>query len=257
MPSACVVDRIHDGQQALRTSRWDDARAAFEDALAADDTPDARDGLGQALWFQSHVAEGIAARERAFEGYARERRCDEAARVAVWISHQYSIAGAGPPHAGGWRARSGRWRLSAACAGHGWVAVERARHAENLEESAEHARRAMRIARESGAADLEAFALSLLGRAQVSAGRRDAGMALLPRGLATPRTHVDPARARTPIGTGVTSTEASADATQVQRSKPPAARPPAELGLLRPGRRLLDEAISQPHPVLFPQLEHV
>lgn len=174
MPSACVVDRIHDGQQALRTSRSDDARAAFEDALAADDTPDARDGLGQALWFQSHVAEGIAARERAFEGYARERRCDEAARVAVWISHQYSIAGRGSA-ARGWLARAERAvEALGPCAGHGWVA-------------------------------------------------------LLARAL--------------PLETGVTSTEASADATQVQRSKPLAARLPAELGLLRPRRRvLLDEA---------------
>ena len=179
MASACVDDRLLDGRQALETSRWDDARAAFEDALTAQETPDARDGLGQALWFQSHVAEGIAARERAFEGYARDGRCDEAARVAVWVSHQYVIAGRASA-ARGWLARAERAVEDAGpCAGHGWVAVERARQAENVEERAEHARRAMQIARASGAAELELFALSLLGRAEVSAGRREVGMALL------------------------------------------------------------------------------
>ncbi len=48
----------------------------------------------------------------------------------------------------------------------------------------EHARRAMQIAREHGAEDLEVFALSLLGRAEVSAGRRDAGLALLEEAMA-------------------------------------------------------------------------
>ena len=36
-----------------------------------------------------------------------------------------------------------------------------------------------KIARETGADDLEVFALSLLGRAEVSAGRRSPGMQLL------------------------------------------------------------------------------
>ena len=44
-----------------------------------------------------------------------------------------------------------------------------------VEECAEHARRAMTIARETDAADLEVFALSMLGRAEVSAGRRAGG----------------------------------------------------------------------------------
>ena len=40
------------------------------------------------------------------------------------------------------------------------------------------------IAREAGAADLEAFALGLLGRAEVSAGRRQEGMELLEEAMA-------------------------------------------------------------------------
>lgn len=121
MAPACRVDPLLDGRAALASARWADARAAFETALATEDTADARDGLGQALWFLGSVDAGIAARADAFTQYARAGRCAEAARVAVWVSHQHVIGG----------------RVSAAraeralegvgpCAGHGWVAVERA-----------------------------------------------------------------------------------------------------------------------------------
>jgi ATP/maltotriose-dependent transcriptional regulator MalT len=172
------------GIAALQDGRWDAARRRFEDALAEEETPDARDGLGQALWFLGRVEEGVAARERAFEEYARTGRADEAAQAAVWVSHQYLISGRSSA-ARGWLSRAQRvLEGCAVCAGHGWVAVERARHAEHAEECAGHARRAMAIARDCGAPDLEVFALSLLGRAAVSAGRRAEGMALLEEAMA-------------------------------------------------------------------------
>jgi len=184
MPAASLVDRLLDGRLALEAGTWDDARAAFEDALAERESADAHDGLGQALWFLGRVEDGVAARERAFDGYVRDRRCDEAARVAVWISHQYVIAGRASA-ARGWLARAERAAEAAGPgAGRGWVAVEHARHAESVEQRAEHARRALAIARETGVADLEVFALSLLGRAEVGAGRREAGMQLLEEAMA-------------------------------------------------------------------------
>lgn len=164
-------DRLLEGWRALEAARWDAARAAFEAALSAGEsagaaetpdasggageTADARDGLGQALWFLGGVVEAIAARERAFEEYLRDGRCDDAARVAVWVSHQHHISGRASA-ARGWLSRAERALEGAEpCAGHGWVAVERARHAESVEECVEHAQRAMAIARETGAADLE------------------------------------------------------------------------------------------------------
>ena len=172
------------GTAALEDARWDVARRRFEEALAEAETPDARDGLGQALWFLGRVEEGVTARERAFEEYARAGRSDEAARVAVWVSHQYLILGRSSA-ARGWLSRAERVLEGCAVgAGHGWVAVERARHAEDAEECARHARRAMAIARDSADPDLDVFALSLLGRAEVSAGRRAEGMALLEEAMA-------------------------------------------------------------------------
>lgn len=82
-----------EGRRALEAARWDEAREAFESVLGAEETPDALAGLGLALWFLGDVSGGVAARERAVEGYVRTDRCDEAARIAVWVSHQHFIAG--------------------------------------------------------------------------------------------------------------------------------------------------------------------
>jgi DNA-binding NarL/FixJ family response regulator len=167
-----------DAGQLLESAQWEAARNAFEAELREEDTPDARDGLGLALWFLGRIEEGIATRERAFDGFVREGRCDEAARTAAWVSHQYLLGGRASA-ARGWLSRAERALANTRCEGHGWVTVERARHAESLQDCAEHARRAMEIARETGAEDLEVFALSLLGQAEVRAGRVIEGMQLL------------------------------------------------------------------------------
>ncbi len=172
-----------DGLRLLEAAQWDAARAAFEDALAEDESPEARDGLGLAQWFLGHVEEGVATREQAFEEYVRCGRCDEGARVAAWVSHQYMLSGRASA-ARGWLSRAERALEDADCEGQGWIAVERARHAESLEECGEHARRAMAIARTTGSGDLEVFALSLLGRTEVSAGRLAEGMELLDEAMA-------------------------------------------------------------------------
>ena len=179
-----AAESLIEGTQAMERADWESARRAFEAVLASGESADARDGLGQALWFLGDVAGGIAMRERAFEEHLRAGRCDDAARIAVWVSHQYFIAGRASA-ARGWLARSERALEDVdSCAGHGWVAVERARHAGSVEEQVDHARRAMEIARENDAGDLEVFALSLLGRAEVNAGRRERGMELLEEAMA-------------------------------------------------------------------------
>jgi ATP/maltotriose-dependent transcriptional regulator MalT len=178
------AEEVAEGWRALESAEWQGARQAFEAALEAEETPDALDGLGLAIWFLGSAEDGIATRERAFDGYVRARRCDAAARLAVWVSHQHLIAGRASA-ARGWLSRADRALEGIdRCEGAGWVAVERARHAESVEECAEYARAAMEIAREMDAGDLEVFALSLLGRAEVSAGRVREGIALLEEAMA-------------------------------------------------------------------------
>ena len=178
-------DALPAGIAALEAADWDGARTAFEAVLGGSDVPEAHEGLGLALWFLGRVPQALLERERAFDGYVGTGRCDDAARIAVWVSHQHLLGGR-VSAARGWLARAERSLdgLQASCPGRGWVAVERARHAAGVQEQVTEARRAMRIGRATGAADLEVFALSLLGRAVVGCGRRDEGMKLLEEAMA-------------------------------------------------------------------------
>ena len=179
-----MIDRIAEGRVALEAADWLAARAAFEEALAVDPSAEALDGFGLAVWFLGDLRAGVEYRERSFEAYVREGNCDRAARIAVWIANQYMISGRASA-AGGWLARAERTiEGTATGAGHGWVAVEQARRATSVEESAARARDALEIARLHGDDDLEAFALSVLGRAEVNAGRLQEGSRNLEEAMA-------------------------------------------------------------------------
>ena len=177
-------DDLLAGSHALERADWTTARKAFEAVLQEEESAQALEGLGLALWFLGEVPDAIATRERAFDAYVRAGRCDDAARIAVWVSHQHNVGGRASA-ARGWLHRAERAIEDLdGCAGHGWVAVERARHTSNVQEKIEHARRAMSIARTSGDSDLEVFALSVLGRAEVDAGERVHGIELLEEAMA-------------------------------------------------------------------------
>lgn len=178
------VSDMEAGHHALEQARWGAARESFVGVLDVGESAQALEGLGLALWFLGEVKEGISARECAFELYADAGRGDDAARTAVWVSHQHFVGGR-VSAARGWLARAERVLKDVGdCAGHGWVAVERARHATSVEEQIAHARRAVEIARKVRASDLEIFAVSLLGRAQVAAGRCEEGLRLLEEAMA-------------------------------------------------------------------------
>jgi DNA-binding NarL/FixJ family response regulator len=171
-------------RRALAAGAWDEARTSFAAALAEEERPEALDGLGLASWFLGEIDAGLELRQRAFAGYAAAGRCDVAARVGVWISHQYLVSGRSSL-ANGWLERAERaLDGQEGCAGHGWVAMERARRAVSVEEAGEGARRAMEIAQASGDDDLEVFALSLIGRSEISAGSFEQGMRKLEEAMA-------------------------------------------------------------------------
>lgn len=169
------------GWAALEAADWERARAIFDDAP---ESAESLDGLGLARWFCDELDEGIALRERAFVAYVADGDCARASRVAAWISRQYLISGRASA-ANGWLARAERALAPVPeCAGHGWVAVEHARRAPTAAEAVALAERALTIAREHGDADLESFALSVLGRAEIAGGHVDAGFACLDEAMA-------------------------------------------------------------------------
>lgn len=172
------------GREALEAAHWQRAHAAFEALLADAETAEALDGLGVACWFEGEVDVGIALREQAFERYAAAGDWSTAARVGVWVSRQYLISGR-TSAAAGWLARAARVvEDEPGCVGAGWVAVEQARRAGTVAAAAEGARRALALARAQGDGDLEVFALSVLGRAEVAAGIVDDGFRDLDEAMA-------------------------------------------------------------------------
>ncbi|MCW2684459.1 MAG: Regulatory protein LuxR [Blastococcus sp.] len=182
------AEELDAGRSALERADWPAARSAFmavlEDSPALVCSAEARDGLALALWFLGDVAEAVALRERAFDDYVRLGRCDDAVRAAVWVSHQHMIGGR-PSAARGWLARSERALEGvAACAGHGWLAVERARQSPSVQEQITHATRALAVGRTMGHGDLEVLAVSVLGRATVDSGRWEEGLQLLEEAMA-------------------------------------------------------------------------
>lgn len=179
-----VPDPLADARRALAAGEWGEAREAFAVVLGEDEQPEALDGFALASWFLGEIDQGLELRQRAFDAYAADGQCDAAARVAVWISHQYLIAGRSSL-ASGWLERAERVLDGREdCAGRGWVAIERARRAGSVDEAADGARHAMAIAQASGDDDLEIFALSLIGRSEISAGAFDEGVRKLEEAMA-------------------------------------------------------------------------
>jgi DNA-binding CsgD family transcriptional regulator len=80
-PDDCAI-----GDAALARGAWDEARDAFERALAARESPEALEGLGLAGWWLDRADLVFDARERAYRLYRDRDDRAGAARVAVWLA---------------------------------------------------------------------------------------------------------------------------------------------------------------------------
>ena len=181
-----VADEVEEGRRALATANWAAARRSFEAALLASETPSARDGLGQALWWLGEIELSLEHRERAYAEYVRSGDRVEAARIALWISQEYGAAYGNAPASAGWLARADRLLNGAPpCIEHGWLLVARGF---NMVEDATQAERvateALEIAMAHGDRDLEVCALGQIGRAMLWQGHTNEGFARLDEAMA-------------------------------------------------------------------------
>jgi DNA-binding NarL/FixJ family response regulator len=173
------------GAAALEAGRWEEARAAFAAALAEEETPEALDGMGVALWWLGETRASVAHTERA---YAEFRRAGDSVPAAVaamslcvtWVSNFDNHAAAG-----GWLARAERllgdvdpnplqgwlWLL------HGYLEPDTGR-------ALELQQRVLELARATGDPDLELCALGDLGLTLVTQGRAAEGLALIDEAMA-------------------------------------------------------------------------
>jgi predicted negative regulator of RcsB-dependent stress response len=173
------------GWAAFTAADWERAAEEFAAAARADAADaEARDGLGQALWWLGRSAEGI---EHGRASYKLHQDCSHArgcAAVAVSLAAEQRIAG-GEAAASGWLGLA-RTDLAGVpeCGLHGHVAVQEAARASDPAVAAARARAALEIARRTRDREVELMADARLGLALVSQGAVAEGLALVDAALA-------------------------------------------------------------------------
>jgi hypothetical protein len=159
---------VEKGERALLAGDWVGARDAFRIALRDAETPEAFNGLGEALWWLGATQDSISARERAYAGFRRAQDQAHAADVALTLSVHYRANVGNAAASAGWLARAARlindFRLEDM---RGWLLLMQAYEADPVS-SEGLAREANEHASRSGDLDLELCALSQLGSALVS-----------------------------------------------------------------------------------------
>jgi LuxR family transcriptional regulator, maltose regulon positive regulatory protein len=183
------ADSVELGWSELGKGRWEAARAAFEDALAAAETPEAFEGLSWAAWWLDEADAVFGARERAYGLYRGRGDAPGAARMATWLAvDQLDFRGAWAV-ASGWLRRAHRL-LDPLEPGpeHGWLAFHEGYLAHASGDTAGATAQAMRAAelgRRFGVPDLEMLGLALEGGALVACAQVDEGMRCLDEATAT------------------------------------------------------------------------
>ena len=176
---------LRGGWQALAEADWERARVCFEQASELDESPEALDGLSQALHFQGEYDRAIGLKERAFAEYRRRGQWAEAADLARWLAFLQVCVHGNLAVGSGWMARAARLLDGAEeCAAHGWLTLDRAPFSRDSAEREQLAKAAIAIAKRFDDTDLELDALALLGEAYVASGRVAEGMALLDEAMA-------------------------------------------------------------------------
>jgi DNA-binding CsgD family transcriptional regulator len=182
-------DVLEAARVALRDGRWAAALAAFREALAEEESPEALEGLSWAAWWLDDADTVFEAREGAFERYRAAGDAAGAARMATWLAaDQLDFRGAAAV-ATGWLRRARRL-LEPLEPGpeHGWLAFHEAYVAHvggDAARAGELSARAAELGRRLGVPDLEMLGLALEGATLVARARVEEGMACLDEATAT------------------------------------------------------------------------
>jgi DNA-binding NarL/FixJ family response regulator len=173
------------GQAALAAGDWSAARAAFEAALAEEETPEALSGLGTAAMWQGEMEAAVALRERAYAAFRRRPDPLEAAITALSLYFLFRSSLGNVAASRGWLARAERIAEELALPPlTAWVQCARAHDSDDPVAAERLARAACETARSLGDTDLELCALSQIGIALVDQGRVAEGAPLLDEAMA-------------------------------------------------------------------------
>jgi LuxR family transcriptional regulator, maltose regulon positive regulatory protein len=181
---AASARRLDRGRAALSHGRWDEARQAFEQALALEETAPALEGLSWTAFWLGDAESVFELRQRAYARYQNDEDRASAARMAIWLGCDHIDFRGEDAIAQGWYARAARLleglELSRE---HGWLAFHTGAYAMELHDDTDTGKRqgaeAARIGRALGVVDLEMVGLALEGLALVTEGRVEDGMRCL------------------------------------------------------------------------------
>ena len=185
MLCAMATAPIEAGEAALQAGRWADARAAFETALAEEETPRGLEGMGTALWWLGETRLGVEYSERAYAEHRRAGDGFSAAVTAMGLAITYKANFGNRSASTGLIARAER-ALGGADPGplQGYLWSTRAYVSSDLGAAIGLLEQALAFARETGDLDLELLSLADLGEKLVATGRVEAGLALIDEAMA-------------------------------------------------------------------------
>jgi DNA-binding CsgD family transcriptional regulator len=174
-----TADPLARGEDSLARGDWAEARAAFEAALAVEETPDGWEGLGWAGWWLHDAELTLRARECAYRAFRAGGDHHGAARVAGWLAADYYEYRGEAAVAQGWLERAHHLLDGQPQGlGHAWLAVHEASflQLDRPHDAYDLAEVATRIAREHDDPDVEAVGLAIQGATLVARGRVEEGM---------------------------------------------------------------------------------
>lgn len=168
------------GQVALDRADWSTARDRFEAALQRQETPEAHDGLGIALWWLNEVSGAHHHRTAAYTGYKHKGDLKRAAVIASWLAREQVFLHGNTAAMNGWFARAGRLQNKIGpCVESAWCDILKASMMDSPKELEQVAGQTVAAARSFADENLEAFALAFWGLARVVRGRVETGMTQL------------------------------------------------------------------------------
>ena len=183
-----MADRLDTGWAELGQGRWEAAKAAFEEALAVEETPEGFEGLSWAVWWLDDATAVFDARERAYRRYRDRGNAAAAARMATWLAADELDFHGAAAVASGWLGRARRL-LAPLEPGpdHGWLAFHEGyvAHVSGGADAAELGAVAAGLGRRFRVADLEMLGLALEGAALVASAEVENGMRCLDEATAT------------------------------------------------------------------------
>jgi ATP/maltotriose-dependent transcriptional regulator MalT len=173
-------NHLEAGWAALKTADWTGAKANFEKTLQADDTPEAQDGLGIALWWLNEISASHHHRTLAYNGFKERGEVGRAALLACWLGREQVFLHSNVTAMRGWFARAERLIGQIAPSREtAWCDMLRASMMDKPDDLERTTFRIIESAQRFNDSDLEAFALAFCGQAQIASGRVGEGMTRL------------------------------------------------------------------------------